>query len=86
MKSKARELLFLTGRYAGMYASTTEAYLSRVTAILEMAGCTFSSVDFYTSHLKTEGNKYVSHLEPVTKEWAKQVVDDAISLLDKEIP
>lgn len=84
MKSKARELLFLTGRYAGMYASNCEAYLSRVTAILEMADCKFSAVDFYTSHLKTKGNTFVSHLDPVKAEWAKQVVDDAISLLDKE--
>lgn len=76
----------LTDMRAGprMYAHYREAFLMRVTTILEIAGVPFppgTTGEFYAKHSGREGSKLLGLGKTVTDEWAKSVVDDAIKML-----
>jgi len=85
MFSKAIELLLKTRKCPAMWASNKEAYISRVTSILEMLFDTnkFDSQIFYIKHLEGKGGRYQSSDHPVDECWGQQVVDDALKIINE---
>lgn len=83
-KEKAEELLLVTKKCPGMFASNRESMMNRVATILEMASVKFVVIDFYKKHLGTYGCAYLTWYEKVEDEWGHQVIDDALQLLHKE--
>ena len=75
---RAEELLLRTRKTPRMFASTREAMMSRVTSILEMTNLILDYSYFYEVHLGTRGAAYLTMTEPVTDEWAYNVIDDAL--------
>ena len=81
VKEKAKEILIQTRESPKMYASIREALLSRVTSLLELAGVEFDPGAFYAKHSELYGNVILMLDKEVDDQWAKEVIDDAISLL-----
>jgi len=82
IKNLAINLLSNTQKYPQMYASTKEAYITRVATILEMSDENFSAQNFYEAHLKTLGSNYLDLNEEVNELWAQEVVNDALNKLN----
>lgn len=75
----ARKYLHSLGRTPSMWASTKEAYLAQVTAILAMALPNFEeSLGFFGEHAEKEGNAYINLEKPVDQEWADKVIKAAL--------
>jgi len=66
-----------------MYASCKEAYLMRVSTILEVLGdISFSSNDFYSKFLSKDGSLFLDLLDPVDQEWCNLVIDEALVIFN----
>jgi hypothetical protein len=77
----AERMILSTRKYSKMYASTKEALLARVTAILDVCEVEYSVQDFMSDHVETYGNMYVGLQEEYEEEWAHKVCDHAMVLL-----
>lgn len=77
----AERMLHNTRKFSRMYASTKEALLARVTAILDVCEVDYSVQDFYSDHVETYGNAYVGLTEEFEDDWAHSVCDHALALL-----
>jgi len=81
-KERAIEILKQTREQPRMYANIREALLSRVVAILEMTDIDFDPGTFYANHSEMYGNVILKLDREVEDNWAQEVIDDAISLLN----
>lgn len=82
MKQKAILLLNNSKAYPNMFATTKEAFIIRVTTILEMSLSSFDIIMFYKKHIKYNGNSFIDLNEEVTSLWAENVVSQALELLN----
>jgi hypothetical protein len=64
-----------------MYASTREALLMRVSTILEMVDDNYDARDLYEKHGSPTGNVYGDMDKQYEDEWARCVIDKALTLL-----
>jgi len=81
LKENAINLLNQTIKCPKMYATDKEAFLMRVSTILEIVDENFSVENFYKTHLKTFGSNYIGLNEEIDDIWAKEVINDALYLL-----
>ena len=67
-----------------MFATTREAFLSRACGILEVVDVSFNALEFYKKHAGTDGCRYVTLDKPVDDDWARDVIDDAMTYVRRE--
>ncbi len=79
--SPIESILIDTGACPKMYATSRESFMNRVSTCLEIADLNFSSSKFWEKHLGVIGSSYVNPNEPMTDEWARFVIDDALEIL-----
>lgn len=86
LRDKAKQLIEDTRARPSMYASCREAYISRITSILEMALDGFQPYTFYVLHVPKRGAAYLTLKDSVDQKWADRVASAAIALLDSRKP
>lgn len=62
-----------------MFASNREAMMCHITSVVYVIVDGFDVQEFWKKHLGTYGSTYLTIDEPVDDEWARSVIDDAIS-------
>lgn len=84
LKTLAVDLLSATKKYPTMYATSKEAYIMRISTILEMADENFCASKFYEDHLKIYGSIYTDLHDNLDEGWALKIADDAICILNNK--
>jgi len=79
--NRAKSLLEQTGQAPGMYATRREAYVAHVCGIMILLDAEFDVQEFYGKHLEKYGSMLKGVDKEVTKEWGREVVDDALAKL-----
>jgi hypothetical protein len=79
---KARSYLEATRRAPRMFASTREAMMCHVTSVVYVLS-DLNVQDFWKKHLGTYGNTYMLD-EPVTDDWTRILIDDALRIIGGE--
>lgn len=82
--SRAKEILAITRKAPGMFAYYRESLLSRVATVLEMAEVDFVATKFYGKHAGTYGNTYKTLHDTFDDNWAHQVIDDALKMIEEK--
>lgn len=85
-KDKALFILSKMKKSPKVYAYTKEAFLSGVVSIIMMASDNpfdFDASKFYSKHLKVNDSEYKDLCDQINTKWAINVVDNAISILEK---
>lgn len=84
MDEKIVAMLKRTAAAPQMFTYSVETMLMRVTTLLEVAGVSFSVVEFYCKHGGRKGNTYLLELPANMSfdDWTKVVVDDALRLIE----
>jgi len=81
--TKALVLLEKTRANPQKFASTKEAFMTRVSTILEMSVPDFDTEAFYKKHLDfLNGPVYLDIYNEYTDDWAHIIIDDAIRELN----
>lgn len=83
IKDRAKVLLLKTRQAPTMFAITKDSLMSRVFTILDMVEVNYDVVDFYKLHLKTMGSAYATASEVVNVEWAHQLIDHALEMINE---
>lgn len=83
IKDRAKVLLRDTRERPQMFAITKDSLMNRVSTILDMVDINYDVVEFYKQHLKTHGFSYASASESVDTEWAHQLIDHALEMLNE---
>lgn len=83
---KIIRMLTDTAKTPSMYAYAVEPMLMRVSTLLEVSGVQFSCTEFYTKHGGRDGSGYLMEIPAGMSfdEWTRQVVNDAIQMIEKE--
>jgi len=76
--ARAKHLLDGARKAPAAFASTREAFMTMITAILQMADVNFVVHWFWKKHLEAVGNVFATTSNPVTDDWAHTVIDDAL--------
>ena len=82
--TRARSYLKATHRAPRMFATTREAMMCHITSVVYILIDDFNVIDFWRRHLGTRGSAYLGTQDPVTDDWARSVIDDALKLLPDE--
>lgn len=85
VKEKAEQLLIGIRAAPGMHAQSRAELLGQISVILQMTEITFGVIDFHKKHLGTKGCAYATWSETFDDDWAHKAIDDALSILHKEI-
>lgn len=82
----ARAISFLeaTHRAPRMYATTREAMMCHVTAVVYVLVDELDTIEFWKKHLGFKGNTYLHPQAHVQDEWARAVIDDALRIIRGE--
>jgi hypothetical protein len=81
---RARMILEHTKRAPCMVASCREALMAHVCGVTSVVSEGFNTYEFYGKHIKVRGSAYVDMLDPVDDDWARGVIDDALTHFPKE--
>jgi hypothetical protein len=84
-REKALRIIEDTRARPSTFASCREAYISRVTSILEMALDGFQPYNFYVLHVPKRGVAYLTLKDPVDQAWADLVAESAVKLLGSSV-
>lgn len=82
----ARAISFLeaTKRAPRMYATTREAMMCHITAVVYVLVDELDTIEFWKKHLGFKGNTYLNTQAPVDDDWARGVVEDALRIIGGE--
>lgn len=84
MLNKANNLLYELKQTPKMFSYSKEAFIMRVSTILEMYLEDFDPQEFYIKHLDKTGSAFINIHDDVSEEWSDAVINDAITYLQKD--
>ena len=82
--TRAREVLSKTSSAPRMYASTKEAFLCHVCGIVCVVDEQFDVSVFYEKHLTRYGSMFTDLTDQVDDNWAREVCEDALSIIGEK--
>ena len=82
--TRAKSYLTATHRAPRMYATTRESMMCHITSVVYVLIDDFDTIEFWKKHLGTYGNTYVGTQDPVTDDWARSVIDDALRIIGEK--